>query len=52
VDKAVCGLAQRGYKVYVFEDAIKELPGIALPFGEWEKLGVSLISFGEVEKYL
>ena len=35
VDKAVCGLIQRGYKVYVFEDAIKELPGIVLPRPGW-----------------
>ena len=49
VDKAVCGLVQRGYKVYVFEDAIKELPGIALPFRRWVKLGVKMISFSEFE---
>ncbi len=51
VDKAVCGLALRGYKVYVFEDAIKELPGIPLPFKQWGKLGVKMISFGEVESH-
>lgn len=49
VDMAVCGLAQRGYKVYVFEDAIKELPGIALPFNRWKKLEVKMIPFGEFE---
>jgi nicotinamidase/pyrazinamidase len=52
VDKAVCGLAQRGYKVYVFEDAIKELPGIGLPYKQWEGMGVQMISFGEVGNYL
>jgi len=52
VDKAVCGLAQLGYKVYVLEDAIKELPKIPLPFDRWKALGVQLIGFAEVEKNL
>jgi nicotinamidase/pyrazinamidase len=52
VDKAVCGLVQLGYDVYVFEDAIKELPKIPLPFKRWEKLGVKMIKFGTVKKYL
>ena len=52
VDKAVCGLVQLGYKVLVFEDAIKELPNIPLPFENWKSLGVQLIGFDEVEKYL
>lgn len=52
VDKAVCGLVQLGYKVFVFEDAIKELPNIPLPFSHWKEIGVSLIDFEQVENYL
>jgi nicotinamidase/pyrazinamidase len=52
VDKAVCGLVQRGYKVFVFEDAIRELPKIPLPYKRWKELGVKMIDFGKVKKYL
>ncbi len=52
VDRAVCGLVQLGYKVFVFEDAIKELPKIPLPFKHWKELGVKLIGFNDVKKYL
>jgi nicotinamidase/pyrazinamidase len=52
VDKAVCGLAQMGYKVFVFEDAIKELPGIPVPFKHWKELGIKMIQFGSVKKYI
>lgn len=52
VDKAVCGLVRHGYQVYVFEDAIKELPKIPLPFKKWKELGVKLIEFGKIKKYL
>ncbi len=52
VDRAVCGLARMGYKVFVFEDAIKELPRIPLPFRHWKEMGVKLIQFGSVKKYL
>jgi nicotinamidase/pyrazinamidase len=52
VDKAVTGLADRGIKVYVFEDAIKELPNIPLPFSHWRTLGIEMISFNDVRKYL
>jgi nicotinamidase/pyrazinamidase len=51
VDKAVTGLADRGIKVYVFEDAIKELPNIPLPFYKWRNMGIELISFANVRKY-
>jgi nicotinamidase/pyrazinamidase len=44
VDFAVKGLAERTCKVYVISDAIKELPLIPLPFIDWEKLGVNLVS--------
>jgi nicotinamidase/pyrazinamidase len=52
VDKAVCGLAQMGYKIFVFEDAIKELPGIPVPFKHWKELGIKMIQFGSVKKYI
>ena len=52
VDKAVCGLVGHGYKVFVFEDAIQELPKIPLPFKQWKELGVKMIDFGKVKKYL
>lgn len=52
VDKAVCGLAELGYKVFVLEDAIKELPGIELPFKRWKGLGVKLIEWNKIKSYL
>lgn len=51
VDRAVIGLADRGIKVYVFEDAIKELPNIPLPYFKWRNMGIELISFADVRKY-
>lgn len=52
VDNAVIGLSERGIKVYVFEDAIKELPNLPLPFGTWKAKGIDMISFSDVRKYL
>lgn len=52
VDKAVTGLIEKGIKVYVFEDAIKELPNIPLPFSGWRNTGVELISFNDVRKFI
>lgn len=52
VHKAVKGLVDRGKKVYVIEDAIKELPNIPLPFKEWKKMGVKMIPFSELKKSL
>ncbi|MCL3778982.1 cysteine hydrolase [Prolixibacteraceae bacterium JC049] len=52
VDRAVVGLAERGFKVYVFEDAIKELPNIPIPFENWDKLGINRISFEKVKDFL
>lgn len=52
VDKAVIGLSERGVKVYVLEDAIKELPNLPLPFDNWKSRGVELISFPDIHKYL
>lgn len=52
VDCAVIGLVKRNIKVYVIEDAIKELPNIALPFSNWDQLNIKRISYSEIEKYL
>jgi len=52
VDKAVIGLSDRGIKVYVFENAIKELPGLPLPFESWKTKGIEMISFTDILKYL
>lgn len=52
VDKAVIGLTERGIKVYVFEDAIKELPNLPLPYEAWKSNGIEMISFADVRKYL
>jgi nicotinamidase/pyrazinamidase len=52
VDKAVMGLSRRGYKIFVFEDAIKELPNLPLPFENWKALGIRLIPFANVKQYL
>ena len=52
VDKAVIGLSERGVKVFVFEDAIKELPNLPLPFETWKTKGIHIISFSDIRKYL
>ena len=52
VDKAVIGLSERGIKVFVFEDAIKELPNLPLPFETWKTKGIHIISFSDIRKYL
>lgn len=52
VNDAVIGLAKRVNKVYVVEDAIKELPNIPLPFEDWKDKGVELIHFSELHKIL
>jgi len=52
VDKAVIGLSERGIKVFVFEDAIKELPNLPLPFDTWKARGIEIISFTDIRKYL
>ena len=49
VNDAVIGLAKRVEKVFVIEDAIKELPNIPLSFDEWKKLGVKMIQLKELE---
>jgi len=52
VDKAVIGLAKRGYKIYVIADAIKELTTIPLPFGKWKTLNIKFIEFDKLESLL
>lgn len=52
VDKAVCGLVELGYKVFVLKDAIKELPDIELPYNRWNDLGVKMIEWSNIKKYL
>jgi nicotinamidase/pyrazinamidase len=52
VDKAVLGLVREGYKVFVIEDAIKELPGSALPYENWKLLGVEMITFANIKNYI
>ncbi|NOU61039.1 cysteine hydrolase family protein [Marinifilum caeruleilacunae] len=52
VDCAAVGLAERGLKVYVIEDAIKELPNIPLPFDKWDDLGITRITYEKVIEYL
>ncbi|QIA08950.1 cysteine hydrolase family protein [Draconibacterium halophilum] len=48
VNDAVVGLSKRVERVIVIEDAIKELPNIPLPFEEWEKLGVEMMTFEDL----
>ncbi|SHE77111.1 nicotinamidase/pyrazinamidase [Mariniphaga anaerophila] len=52
VDAAVKGLSRKVKKVYVVEDAIKELPNIPLPFDGWEKKGVELIRLKALKKMM
>ncbi len=52
VDFAVTGLAKRGYKVFVIEDAIKALPNIPSPIENWKNQGVTLINSKELSDYL
>ncbi len=52
VDFAVIGLAKRGYKVFVIEDAIKELPNIPTPFETWKEQGITFINAEEIAKHL
>ena len=49
VDKAVRGLLDRKYKVYVVKDAIRKLPHLPSPIKNWESLGANLITTKEVE---
>jgi len=48
VDCAVRGLLERKVEVYVPLDAIKELPGLPLPYDNWKALGAKLVTTEEV----
>lgn len=52
VDAAVRGLVKKIGKVYVVEDAIKELPNIPLPFEVWQKKGVELLTLKKLKKLI
>ena len=48
VNDAVVGVSKRVKRVIVLKDAIKELPNIPLPFDDWEKLGVEMMTFEDL----
>lgn len=50
VDFAVKGLSKKVKRTIVVRDAIKELPGLELPFEQWHKAGVEMVSFSELQK--
>ncbi|MCE1198413.1 MAG: cysteine hydrolase [Marinilabiliales bacterium] len=52
VDKAVMGLVHAGLPVVVLEDAIRELPGIPLPFKKWKEAGVKMSDAGKLSKWI
>ena len=52
VNDAVIGLAERVDNVLVVEDAIKELPNIPLPFENWKRLGVKMISSLKLDAFI
>jgi nicotinamidase/pyrazinamidase len=52
VDCAVRGLLERKVQVYVPTDAMKELPGLPLPYETWQRGGAVLTTTDEVYKIL
>lgn len=52
VNFAVVGLAERGYEVFVIQDAIQELPKIPVPFELWREKGITFIQAEEVADYI
>ncbi|MDP1695880.1 MAG: cysteine hydrolase family protein [archaeon] len=48
VDCAVRGLLERGVEVYVPLDAIRELPGLPLPYENWQKKRAKLVTTEDV----
>lgn len=52
VDAAVKGLTKRVNKIYVVEDAVKELANIPLPFDSWNAAKVELITLHRLKKLL
>ena len=52
VNFAVIGLVNYVDHVYVISDAIKELPNIPLPYENWKKLGVKMITYAGLKTLL
>jgi len=52
VNYAVNGLLERDVKVYVPLDAIKELPGLQLPYDNWQRKGAILTTTEDIHKIL
>jgi nicotinamidase/pyrazinamidase len=52
VDHAIRGLKKQVKKVVVLTDAIKELPGLPLPYAAWKKMGVKMLTFSELTVFL
>lgn len=52
VNYAVIGLSKRVKRVIVILDAIKELPNIPLPFDDWKRLGVEMMTFEDVKAFV
>ena len=52
VDAQVKSLNKRKLKIYVVEDAIKELPDVPLPFAQWDEMGVHRIKYDQIVNML
>jgi nicotinamidase/pyrazinamidase len=52
IDYAVRGLRKHVKKVVVLADAIKELPGLPLPYKAWKKMNVRMMTFIEFISFL
>jgi nicotinamidase/pyrazinamidase len=52
VDASIKKLVKKVKNVFLVEDAIRELPGVPIPFENWKKKGVNLISLTELKQLL
>lgn len=52
VDAAVKGLFNKVKKIYVIEDAIKELPKIPLPFESWDEMEIEMITVDKLKEIM
>ena len=52
VDYAVMGLLERDVKVYAVIDAMKELPGLQLPYEKWEAKGAVLVKTKDIAEII
>jgi nicotinamidase/pyrazinamidase len=52
IDYAVRGLRKYVKKVVVIKDAIKEIPGLPLPYKNWSKMGIRMMTFSEFISFL